>query len=147
MQKPDWKQSHVLQAREALERLPEPERAAAVKVADQPRTHPQDVVMLLQNVAQKPPEERQEIYRLNESDDPRDRDLAVTKAAGAPPMPDPRIVLLDFALDKIRAAIRPYPHDPLTPRLKAVRDEMKAIKAEVEAVSYDVHRHTEGAAD
>jgi len=135
MAAPGWKPSQVLQAQEAIEALPVPEREAATSLVDK-RLAPQSVITLLDNLKTKPAPEREEIYRLDKSDDPRERDMAITKTAATPPMPDPRIELLIDAGRKLREATKPFPHDPLTPRLEAVIAEVKAIRKSVEATSF-----------
>jgi len=134
--KPGWKPSQVLQVQEAIEALPVPERESATSLVDKKRLPPQTVVSLLGNLKTKPVPERQEIYRLDKSDDPRDRDLALTKTADTPPMPDPRIDLLSQAGILLREATKPYVRDPLTPRLEAVIGEVKAIRKLIEATSF-----------
>jgi hypothetical protein len=59
-------------------------------------------------------------------------------------MPDPRVGILDNAIRILAAAIKPYPNDPLTPRLTAARTELRAIFAAVKEVSYDASRKQEG---
>jgi len=137
--KPGWKPSQVLQVQEAIEALPVPEHEAATSLVNKKRLHPQTVVSLLGNLKTKPAPERQEIYRLDKSDDPRDRDLAITKTADTPPMPDTRIQLLADAGGLLREAAKPYPHDPLTPRLEAVIGEVKAIRKLIEATSFQAN--------
>jgi len=146
MQAGDWKQSDVLRVRERMEELDGKarEQTAAIigtaKVLD-----PELTVTLVENLGAKTQAERQEIFDLSQSKDPRERSLALTKAADTPPMPDPRLGILDNALGFLNRAITPYPNDPLTPRLIEVRRELKAIRAAVKEVSYDAQRQQQGA--
>lgn len=142
MQGADWRQSDVLRVRERLEDLPETERddvagvLGCAKLLDPPLT-----VKLVENIAAKKPAERQEIYRLSQSEDSRDRSLALTKAAQLPPMPDPRLTSIAAALDSLNRATKPFPQDPLTPRIEAVIQELKAIRTAVKEVSFDARRN------
>jgi hypothetical protein len=103
-------------------------------------------VELVTKIAAKPPKERQEIYRLSQSEDSRDRSLALTKSKELPPMPDPRLDLLDNAIKSLRNASEPYPKDPLTPRISAAIADLKAIRNCVKQVSYDASQKTQGGA-
>jgi ParB family chromosome partitioning protein len=143
MQGNEWRQSDVLRVRERLEELPDPEAReqtmailGAAKMLD-----PELAVTLVENIAAKKSGEREEIYRLSQSNDSRERSLALTRAADKPPMPDPRLGILDNALRCLNAAIKPFPQDPLTPRLVAARQEIQAIRAAVKEVSYDAQRN------
>jgi ParB/RepB/Spo0J family partition protein len=127
-----WRQSQVLAIREQLERLPEPEQTKACEVvACAKLMDPAMAVRLVTNIAAKPIKERQELYRLSASTDPRDRSLALTEAAKLPPMPDPRVDALRTAIDALKRATEPYPNDPLTPRLLAAAGELQAIRAAI----------------
>jgi ParB family chromosome partitioning protein len=138
MQGNDWRQSDVLRFQERLEELtPEAQEQmvgilGAAKILD-----PELTVELIENVGRKKPEEITEIYRLSQSDDPRQRSLALSKAADKPPLPDPRLGIIDNASHILNAAIKPYPHDPLTPDFIDVRRNLARIRAAVKAVSYD----------
>ena len=141
MQGNSWRQSNVLAVRESLEALPEAEHNSVVGVlACAKLLDPDTAVSLVTNIAKKKPEERTEVYTLSRSADPRDQSLALTKAAELPPMPDPRLGILDQALHFLVAAVKPYPHDPLTPRINEVIRETRAIRTAVKEVSFDVRR-------
>ncbi len=115
MQSPEWKQYHVLQACEQLEKLPETERPQAVALLDE--LHPKTAVELLAKMAGKPEDERHEIYRLHESEDQRERDLAMTKAAELPPMPDPRLQPLREMQRTMRRWLKDYPDDAVNEQI------------------------------
>ena len=143
----DWRQSDVLRVRERLEELPDDQARdqtmaiiGAAKLLD-----PELTVTLVENLGRKAPAERQEIFELSQSSDPRQKSLALTRAAELPPVSDPRLEFLHNALYCLNAAIKPFPDDPLTPRLIAARREIMAIRAAVKEVSYDARRETKGA--
>lgn len=141
MQGGDWRQSDVLRVRERLEELPEQERHDAAGVLECAKLlDPALAVELVENIAAKKPAERQEVYRLSQSADPRDRSLALTKAAELPPMPDPRLGILDNACSILKAAIKPFPKDPLTPRISHLRDELRKVRGAVKEVSFDAQK-------
>jgi ParB family chromosome partitioning protein len=136
-----WKQSDVLRVRERLEGLPAPEREKVADViACAKLMDPAMAVQIVENISSKKPTERAEIYGLSKSKDPRDVSLALTKAAELPPMPDPRIGILENALRYLGAAIKPYPDDPLTPSLVSIRTELRAALAQVRAGSFNAYR-------
>jgi ParB-like chromosome segregation protein Spo0J len=146
MQSGTWRQSDVLRIRERIAELPEEERDSAAGVLGCAKLmDPELAVQLMENLGAKKPEDRQEIYELSRSTDPRDQSLALTKTAELPPMPDPRLGVLDNVLRFLHAAIKPYPKDPLTARLIQVRAEIQSIRAAVKEVSYDARRQKEAA--
>lgn len=141
MQGVEWRQSDVLRMRERLEELPDAEQNSAAGVLSCAKLlDPAQAVSLVEKIAAKKPEERQEVYRLSQSEDPRERSLALTKAAELPPMPDPRLGIIDNACHILGAAIKPYPADPLTPRISSIRDELRRVRAEVKTVSFDAQQ-------
>lgn len=146
MQTGTWRQSDVLRFRERLEELPEAEREDAASVLKCAKLlDPLKAVDLVENIAAKKPEERREIYQLSQSADPRQRLLALTKAAEVPPMPDRRIGILGTVLQHLNAAITPYPQDPITPQLIEIRSSLRRVLAAVKDVSYDARRNKAGA--
>lgn len=138
MQGGQWRQSQVLAVRESLEKIPESEQGKVAGVLSCAKViDPATAVKMVVNLAAKPKPERQAIYGLSVSSDPRDRSLALTKAAELPPMPDPRLGLIQAALESLRRASEPYPKDELTPRIAAVIGELRAIRSLVKNVSFD----------
>jgi ElaB/YqjD/DUF883 family membrane-anchored ribosome-binding protein len=131
MQEASWKQYHVLQAREQLDRIPEPDRPKVAALIDQPGIPPQAAIPILANLASAPSERREAILRLAESEDARDRGLALTEAAERPPMPDPRITPINNAIREVRQAITPFPDDPLASQLTDIVSRLKAVRTEV----------------
>lgn len=123
-QAPGWKQYHVLEARECLDKFGNGDRVKAVAIIDQPDMPipPQAAIPILRNLAAMPDEQRGEVFRLNESGDKRERSLALTMAADRPPMPDPRLVPLRSMLRDLRAMARSYPDDPHTPKVQSVAE-------------------------
>jgi hypothetical protein len=129
-----WRQSSVLAVQEQLSGFPHGEADKAITVLNCARLlHPTDALKILDCLQAKSAPVRAAIYKLAVSDDPRDRERALTDAANMPPMPDPRVSILDLALDYLNRAIRPYPKDPLTPRLTAARAEVAAIRAVIKS--------------
>lgn len=122
---PDVKQYHALEAREKLERIPEPDRQAAVALVNQPGTPPKVAVAILGNLAAMPAPERERVLTLAESDDHRDRSLAMTEAAKLPPMPDERIALLIDAVAALSKAARINSHDDMAGDIVICRDTVK----------------------
>jgi ParB family transcriptional regulator, chromosome partitioning protein len=136
MQRADWRQYHVLEARELVNQFPESERPKINDVFAAAPVPPDPKIALetLENMRRMSAEERAEIYRLSKSSDSRERSLALTRSAARPPMPDPRLVELDAAVDAMKTAqaalkkaIRQFPNDPLAPRIANVLEEITII--------------------
>lgn len=119
LQQPGWKQYHALEAADILNAMPPDQQAAAAALIDQPGIPPQDALPILKNLAAKPEPERRHIFDLAASDDQRDRQLALTKAAALPPMPDPRLTNLRRALHEQQAALHAFGDDPACPAIRA----------------------------
>lgn len=131
-----WKQYHVLEAREALGKLPDEQRQKAVALVSEPGIPPKDAIKVFRNISDMASPERDRIFGLAASDDSRDRDLAVTEAAKLPPMPDPRLTLLDDATRAIRTAARQFPNDPANGAINAVLPVLKAAYLAVQEHSH-----------
>jgi ParB/RepB/Spo0J family partition protein len=141
MQGNQWRQSDVLRVRERLEEIPADAREQAVTVLGSAKMlDPELTVNLIENIGARKPEERAELCRLSQSDDPRERSLALTRAAEKPPMPDPRLGILDNTLHYLNAAIKPFPKDPQTPKLIEIRDQIRVVRAAIKETSYDARR-------
>jgi hypothetical protein len=130
-----WKQYQVLEAHDVLAELPEPERPKLAALLDQPGIPPRDAIAVVRNVAAKPADERERIYTLAVSADSRDRSDALAAAAEVPPMPDPRLALLDDAARALRMAERMFPGDPANTSIATVRRELKTAYAAVVGVT------------
>lgn len=112
MQNPEWKQSHVLQARGVLEKIPEHEREFAADMVSEAGVPPLLGVQMLQRISGAPEDQRQEVYRLYLSDDSRDKDQAMTWAAEREPPPDPRILIYKECIRELRRSNKLFPDDP-----------------------------------
>lgn len=140
---PGWRQYHAMEAAEALDKLPEEERTGFAALIDQPGIPPRNALEILHNVASKPEPERKKIIELAQSDDDRDRTLALTTAAERPPMPDPRLTDCDEAIYALKRAIKSYPNDPEVGQIKSVIEQIKAIADAIEERT----KHVVSAAD
>lgn len=129
LQAPDWKQYHVLEAREKLAKLPETERPKAVALVSHPGTPPKDAIAILGNLAAKPAAVRERIFQKAESADQRDRSDALTEAWDRPAMPDPRVSLLIDAAAPLSRAVRLFPDDPMTPHIANAQAVVKEVLA------------------
>jgi hypothetical protein len=124
-----WRQSSALAVQEHLNEFPAGEADNAIAVLNCAKLlHPTNALEILGNLLEQSVAERKRIYKLAGSDDPRERERSLTDAANKPPMPDPRVSILNMVIDHLNHTIRPYPHDPLTPRLIDVRAEIGLIK-------------------
>jgi hypothetical protein len=131
MQRSDWQQYHVLEARALLEKLPADERPRAAVLLDQPGVPPPDGLRMLATLGELSPVARADIYRLAESGDEDERTRALTRAARRPLMVDPRIGHLTSVLSDLGRCIAAGAADPVSLRLKAVRDDVAAIRGEL----------------
>lgn len=144
LQRPEWNQSKALEVERTLNTVPEEDRPAVAALVDEPGIPADRAISMIRNVASKPTEERKQILTLAASDDDRDRSLAKTKAAEAPPMPDPRRALLKDALSAINKAIRMFPNDPEVPELESIHEQIVAVR---ESIRSDRHGLSFNAAD
>lgn len=136
-QRPEWRQHHVLEAAEKLEKLPEADRPRATALLDQPALPPKTALGMIDNLAAMKPVERREVFRLAESDDPHDRRIANTKAAAVPPPPDPGLLLLLDAEDVLKRAAKACRVDRFKGKVAALASGtsklVKTFRAHVEA--------------
>ncbi len=132
MHDPAWKDYHQLEASEHLSRLPKEDRRPAIALINQPGIPPQAAVPILENLTNMPAPTRKEVFALAVSTDSRDRSLALTTAAAKLPMPDPRLTRLDRAAEEIRAAVRDFSDDPLTPEFRSVLADIKKLAGKVQ---------------
>lgn len=145
MQGNTWKQSDVLAVREHLEEMKPEVRDDTVAILGAAKMlDPTLTKNLIGNIRAMPATERKEVLQLSQSDDSRQRSLALTKAAQLPPMPDPRLNSLEAALASLQRASKPFPNDPLTPQIEKLVADLRKIYAAVKAVSYDARRGKEG---
>lgn len=117
---------------DAVDQLPEDERDRARAIIDQPGVPKVDAVDIAHRVASKPQEERLRLYTLNESEDKDEKSLALTEAAGRPPMPHPAIDDLYVARIRLKAARKKLNGD-LRDRLNRIVDEVADIDATLSA--------------
>jgi hypothetical protein len=135
----------VLAVRERLDEMKPEAREDAVAILGTAKIlDPAITKTLLGNIRAMAPAERKQVVDLSQSSDPRERSLALTKAAQLPPMPDPRLNSLEAALDSLRRATKPFPNDPLTPQIEKVIADLRKIYAAVKEVSYDARREQGG---
>lgn len=123
-----WKPYHELEAEEILAKLPDSDRAPALTLVAEPGIPPRTAIEILYKLAKKKPSARREIFRLAESDDPRDRSLAKTRAIELPPMPDPRLSLFDEWRRRGALMLERFPSDPLNPEIRDLLERIEALR-------------------
>lgn len=114
---------------EKIQAFPEDERPKAEKFLRgvvERGNHTAKAVELADSLLQKPEEDRVRIYVLDESDDPKDQSLALTEAAGLPPMPHPALTHLRDASRSLAQAGR-YLDGLDGKRLNGFRSEINSI--------------------
>lgn len=130
MQGDNWRKSDVLRVGEHLEAIPEIEHDdvagvfACAKLLD-----PKVTVDIVDTLGAMKETERQEVYGLSRSADPRDKSLALTRAANRPPMPDPRLAAISEAIRVLQKIVRTCPADHFTARIGSVIAELRSIRA------------------
>lgn len=138
-QKRDWNEEQKDQAREVLERLPEPERPLAAKMVSEPGTPVDLSLKMLDKLADAPPDVRNEKLTEYQSEDSRKKVNAVTWAADRAPEPDPQLADLRECLRTLTRCARRYPDDPHTPLL---RDAAQLIQQAIDSIKGGKERVT-----
>ena len=103
MQRPGWKPSQVLHAIEILGTFPAEEHPVLNTWLDRPFLPAEEGVNILTNLQTHTPAQRQHIYVLAQSPDPRDQSLATTLAAAKAPEPDPQVLLAGQLIKAVEA--------------------------------------------
>jgi ParB/RepB/Spo0J family partition protein len=131
----DWVRSDVLAVHEQLAPIPKAEHTAVAGVYACARLmDPKSAKEIASTLAGMSESDRSEIYSLSRSEDPRDRSLALTRAAAKPPQPDPRLNLLDDAKRAVEKCVKRYPDDPLTPQFQEEWQRLQALQQAVRAM-------------
>ncbi|HCC32631.1 MAG TPA: hypothetical protein DEQ28_01835 [Clostridiales bacterium] len=135
MQRPDWKQYHVMEAGEYLDDLSEEDRAVVVSLASMPYTPPRDAIKFFRRMAALSPEERAEIRKLYASDDSRIRAMAEAVLCDLPPEPEPRVLAILSAVRELtRFCLEAFPDDPFTPEIADIVRRLEALAEEIRKV-------------
>lgn len=137
MRREGWKPYHVLEAIEILASFPQDEHVALNTFLDRPFLPAEEGLKMLHNLHRHTTDQRQRIYALQQSTDPREQSLALTLVAKKAPEPDPQTLIaasLIKTLDDLRHRQRrtwrlPYPDEPWAPALDEI-DEMLATVQE-----------------
>lgn len=127
MQDPAWQPKRVLEARDILRKLPSDDRPKAAALISEPGIRVNHALGMLQNLAAMPKEGRAEVFRLNESEDIRERSLAGTKAAAEAPEPDPRAVPLRALSRKLEGLAGMFSGDAFNDELTRYAEEIKRL--------------------
>lgn len=127
-ERPEWKEYHILEAQEALEKLPEPERPKALQMISEPGVPPKRAVEILHNMAAMPAHERAEIFQLYDSEDPVRKSLAKTKAAKLPPEPHPWLVPVISCIRELKQCLGMRPTDDFADRLRGIVEQLEALR-------------------
>jgi ParB-like chromosome segregation protein Spo0J len=149
MRREGWKPYYVLEAIEVLATFPQSEHAALNTFLDRPFLPADEGLKILRNLHAHSADQRQRIYALQHSPDPREQSLALTLAAKKAPEPDPQTLIagsLVKAVEDVRQRQRrtwrlPYPEEPWTAildqvdeTLASVQDRWRAIAREAETL-------------
>lgn len=144
MQKPEWKQYHVLEAREALDKIPETEREVIASMASEAGTPQAEALKMVKNVAAMPDEERRKVVSAYQSADRRNQQWAQTRALDRAPYIDEREVVIGRILRDLRDCERMYPGDPFNDRFSEEAVRMKALQSEIETARKERNNATSG---
>jgi len=104
MQRGGWLRHDVLEAGEALAKIPDAERGPIAVLLDQPGIPVRDAISYLTNAAAMPKPQRQAIVEQSQSADEFVRQIALTTLAQVPPPPDPGLLALNEAVEDLKRA-------------------------------------------
>ncbi len=104
MQRPGWNRTHVLDAGDALDKIPSSDRAPIAVLLDQPGIPVKDAITYLANAAAMPAAQRRAIVERSQSPDEFTRRTALTMIAAVPPPPDPGLLALGDAVEDLKRA-------------------------------------------
>jgi hypothetical protein len=110
LQRPEWRKPDVLKAGDLLEQLGDADRAAVVALLDQPAIPPEKALPCLMEAVDMTPEARAQVVDLATSADPFHHREALSLLADLPTPPDPALVALSNAVDKLRHAAKVCRH-------------------------------------
>lgn len=127
---PGWAKWNREEAMHYLNLLSEDEKDAVSAMIQSAPIAPREAVKLLDGMRQLPQAKRDRILELWASEDTRDRSRAISMAAGTQPMPDPRIALLEGAVDYLSRAMRASP----------VGEDVEELKERIVEVRADIRR-------
>ena len=130
MKKPAWVQHQVLHAGAELKKLPEPERPKVAALLDQDGIPPREAIKVLESFTEKPAEERREILKLAQSDQPHERRVALTRAASLPDPPDDGLLILKECAEKLRRAAKVCHIEALRGPLAELAENASRLAAE-----------------
>jgi hypothetical protein len=128
-----WKPYEKLEALEILNAFSAEERPGITcLLTDRPGW---EALRMLRNLRHWPPTDRQDLYRLAQSPDARDRAFALSRAAEQPPMPDPQLgwirqgeAMLTKLMGELGQCYRRFPADPWASRLKMIVGELRTMR-------------------
>lgn len=104
LQRTGWLRHDVLEAGDALAKIPESERGPIAVLLDQPGIPVREAISYLTNAATMPPGQRQAIVEQSQSSDEFVRRTALTTIAQVPPPPDPGLLALNDAVKDLERA-------------------------------------------
>lgn len=126
-----WTQDAALKAGRLLDEMPKADRKTFAQMLGEPGIPSTKALKMLSNLSGMSDDKRDRVRRLYESKDPRERSLARTQAAKLPPMPDPRIELLEEARQRVSRARKLYPDDPFNSTLSAIVDQIRDLSRKI----------------
>lgn len=106
MQGNGWRKTHVLSARESLEKIPKKQRKTAAAMTTEMGIPPKTAIDMLERLGEMSAVTRDETIALYKSGDKEKQSIAKTRAAAVPPAPDPRIADLSEAVRWLKLAAK-----------------------------------------
>jgi ParB-like nuclease family protein len=125
-----WQPWHRQEAMHYLHQMTEDEKDTLSAMILSAPVSPPEAVKLLGGMIRLPQPKRERVLELWASEDERDRGRAISLAAGTQPMPDPRIALLEGAVDYLQRAMRASP----------VGEDVEELKERIAEVRLDIRR-------
>src|SRR5207244_13009175 len=116
---------------QALSHFTPAEQQTAVEMISEPHIPPKTAVKMLRGLAEMPAEERAQALSNYQSDDPRLKSRAKTTAAGLPPAPDPRRLILMEVRRNLGRALDLLPKDPLAGAFRGLIEQVTKVIEQV----------------
>lgn len=127
MQRAGWGRAHVLDAGDALEKIPADDRSPIAALLDQDGVPPALAIEMLTHAVEMPTEQRQRIIDLAQSSDPFERRTAGTKLAAVPTPPDPGLLALHEAVRHLTRSVQSCRSATFRPRVTVLSDEASTL--------------------
>jgi hypothetical protein len=133
LQRDGWRRHLVLDAGDALDKIPETDRSAIAVIVNQPGIPPKTAISMLDRAASMNATERSAVIQRSASADELDRRTATTILATVPPPPDPGLLALNDAVESCKQAAARCRSAIFKPRVVELSEHTAALRDEFRA--------------